>query len=99
MRAAAAGPAVRAVGATRAGVLSQFLTEAVCLTAVGGAFGIAIGELLSVAINRWSPLPAYIPIWAILLGLVASAGVGVVFGVFPAYKAANLDPIEALRFE
>ncbi|MFN6962663.1 MAG: ABC transporter permease [Pyrinomonadaceae bacterium] len=89
----------KAVGATRASVLSQFLNEAMCLTAVGGALGIAIGEILSVVINRYSPLPAYIPLWAILLGLVGSAGVGIVFGVFPAYKAANLDPIEALRFE
>ncbi len=89
----------KAVGATRAGILSQFLIEAVILTAIGGSVGVAIGEVLSLLINAYSPLPAYIPIWAILLGVLASAGVGVVFGVFPAWKAANLDPIEALRFE
>lgn len=89
----------KAVGATHAGILSQFLIEAVMLTAVGGAIGVFIGEMLSFLINTYSPLPAYIPVWAIILGLVASAGVGVVFGVFPAWKAANLDPIEALRFE
>jgi len=79
--------------------LSQFLIEAVILTAIGGSIGVAIGEVLSLIINKYSPLPAFIPVWAILLGLFASAGVGVVFGVFPAWKAANLDPIEALRFE
>ena len=61
--------------------------------------GVAIGEVVSVIINAYSPLPAYIPLWAILLGLAASAGVGVIFGVFPAWKASKLDPIEALRFE
>ena len=89
----------KAVGATRSGILSQFLIEAVILTAIGGSIGVVIGEILSLLINAYSPLPAYIPIWAILLGVLASAGVGVVFGVFPAWKAANLDPIEALRFE
>lgn len=89
----------KAVGATRTGILSQFLIEAVMLTAIGGTLGVAIGEVLSILINTYSPLPAYIPVWAILLGLFASAGVGIVFGVFPAWKAANLNPIEALRFE
>ena len=89
----------KAVGATRVSILIQFLIEAVVLTAIGGAIGVAVGEIVSVLINAYSPLPAYIPLWAILLGLVASAGVGVVFGVFPAWKASKLDPIEALRFE
>ena len=89
----------KAVGATRSSILSQFLIEAVILTAIGGSIGVAVGEVLSLLINTYSPLPAYIPIWAIILGLFASAGVGVVFGVFPAWKAANLDPIDALRFE
>ena len=89
----------KAVGATRGSILSQFLIEAVVLTAIGGTLGVAIGEVLSLLINAYSPLPAYIPVWAILLGVLASAGIGVVFGVFPAWKAANLDPIEALRFE
>ncbi len=89
----------KAVGATRASILVQFLIEAVVLTAIGGAFGVAIGEVVSLIINAYSPLPAYIPLWAILLGLAASAGVGVLFGVFPAWKASKLDPIEALRFE
>lgn len=89
----------KAVGATRTSILSQFLIEAVVLTGIGGSLGVVIGEGLSFLINAYSPLPAYIPVWAILVGLAASAGVGVVFGVFPALKAANLNPIDALRFE
>lgn len=89
----------KAVGATRSIILSQFLIEAVVLTAIGGTIGVAIGEILSLLINSYSPLPAYIPVWAIFVGIIASAGVGIVFGVFPAWKAASLDPIEALRFE
>lgn len=89
----------KAVGATRTSILSQFLIEAVVLTAIGGSIGVAIGEILSLVINAYSPLPAYIPIWAIFVGIIASAGVGIVFGVFPAWKAANLNPIDALRFE
>lgn len=89
----------KAVGANSSGILAQFLIEAVVLTAIGGSIGVAVGEVLSLLINAYSPLPAYIPAWAIGLGLLVSAGIGVVFGVFPAWKASNLDPIEALRFE
>lgn len=89
----------KAVGATRSSILSQFLIEAVVLTSIGGVIGVAIGGALSVAINTYSPLPAFIPFWAIILGIFVSSSIGVVFGVLPAWKAANLDPIEALRFE
>ena len=89
----------KAVGATRISVLSQFLIEAVILTAIGGVFGLVVGELISVLINTYSPLPAYIPIWAIALGLIVSSGVGVVFGLYPAWRASNLNPIDALRYE
>lgn len=89
----------KAVGATRAGILSQFLIEAVVLTAMGGTLGVMIGELLSRLINAYSPLPAFIPLWAIIFGVIASGLIGIIFGVFPAWKAARLDPIEALRYE
>ena len=89
----------KAVGATRLNILSQFLIEAVVLTAIGGLAGLAVGELLAFLINRYSPLPAYVPIWAIAVGIGISAGVGIVFGLWPAWKAARLDPIEALRWE
>jgi putative ABC transport system permease protein len=89
----------KAVGATQANILSQFLIEAVVLTGIGGVLGLIIGEVASLLMNRYSPLPAYVPLWAIFVGIGASAGVGIVFGLYPAWKAARLDPIEALSFE
>ncbi|HVQ38147.1 MAG TPA: ABC transporter permease, partial [Pyrinomonadaceae bacterium] len=89
----------KAVGATRINILAQFLIEAVVLTAIGGLAGLAVGELLSFMVNRYSPLPAYVPLWAIGLGVGISAAVGIIFGLWPAWKAARLDPIEALRWE
>jgi len=89
----------KAVGAARLSILSQFLIEAMVLTGIGGVIGLLLGEGLSLLINTYSPLPAFIPVWAILLGLFVSAAVGIVFGLYPAWKASNLDPIEALRFE
>jgi putative ABC transport system permease protein len=89
----------KAVGATRLNILSQFLIEAVVLTAVGGIVGLIVGEIASVLMNKYSPLPAYVPLWAIAVGIGISAGIGVIFGLWPAWKAARLDPIEALRWE
>jgi putative ABC transport system permease protein len=89
----------KAVGATRGNILWQFLIEASVLTAIGGAAGLAVGEAASLLMNRYSPLPAHVPLWAIAVGLGISAGVGLVFGLWPAWKAARLDPIEALRYE
>lgn len=89
----------KAVGATRFNILSQFLIEAMILTAIGGVIGLIIGEGLSYLINTFSPLPAYIPIWAVLLGLAVSAGIGIIFGLYPAWKASKLNPIDALRWE
>ena len=89
----------KAVGATRANILSQFLIEAVVLTAIGGLAGLAVGELMAVIINKYSPLPAHVPLWAIAVGVGISGAVGIVFGLWPAWKAARLDPIEALRWE
>jgi putative ABC transport system permease protein len=89
----------KAVGATRLNILSQFLIEAVVLTAIGGFAGLAVGEAASLLMNKYSPLPAYVPLWAIAVGVGISAAVGIVFGLWPAWKAARLDPIEALRWE
>ena len=89
----------KAVGATRANILWQFLVEAVVLTALGGVAGLAVGEVLSLLMNKFSPLPAFGPLWAILVGIGISASIGIVFGLWPAWKAARLDPIEALRYE
>jgi putative ABC transport system permease protein len=89
----------KAVGATRSNILWQFLIEAVVLTGIGGLLGLAVGELASILMNKYSPLPAFVPAWAIGVGIGVSAAVGIVFGLWPAWKAARLDPIESLRYE
>jgi len=87
----------KAIGARRFDILSQFLIEAIALTGSGGLLGIAIGWLLSLLINLI--LPVYVPTWAPIVGLTVSAGIGLVFGLWPAMKAARLNPIDALRYE
>ena len=89
----------KAVGETRSNILWQFLIEAVVLTGIGGLLGLVVGELASILMNTYSPLPAFVPAWAIGVGIGVSAAVGIVFGLWPAWKAARLDPIESLRYE
>jgi len=89
----------KAVGARRRDILTQFLIEAVALTLIGGIAGLTVGEIASFVVNKYSPLPAYVPLWAIALGLGVSGMVGLFFGLWPAWKAARLDPVEALRYE
>ncbi len=89
----------KAVGATRGNILWQFLIEAVVLTSIGGISGLIVGEVASLLMNKYSPLPAFVPLWAIIVGIGISASVGIIFGLWPAWKAARLDPIEALRYE
>ncbi len=87
----------KAIGARRLDIITQFLIEAVTLTSFGGIVGIVCGVLLTLLVQMI--LPTYIPIWAPVVGFVVSVGLGIVFGIWPAWKAARLDPIEALRFE
>ena len=90
----------KAVGARRSDIVAQFLTEAVVLTGVGGLLGIMLGWLLSLTAKLVFPdLPTMIPLWAVLTGVTVSVGVGLFFGIWPAAKAARLDPVEALRYE
>ena len=87
----------KAIGARRRDILWQFLIEAMTLTGLGGLLGLAIGWGLSFIIGML--LPSYVPLWAPLVGFFASVGIGLIFGLWPAWKAARLDPIEALRYE
>ena len=89
----------KAVGATRANILWQFLIEAWVLTTIGGTAGLLLGESASYLVNSFSTIPAEVPLWTACLGLGTSAAVGLLFGSWPAWKAARLDPIEALRYE
>jgi putative ABC transport system permease protein len=89
----------KALGATKRDILWQFLTEAMTLTGVGGVAGIAIGGLAAFLINTFSPFPAVIqPTW-VTIAFATAVAVGLTFGLWPAAKAAGLDPIEALRYE
>jgi putative ABC transport system permease protein len=89
----------KALGAKRRDIEWQFLTEAMTLTCVGGLLGIAVGAAVAWLVNSFSPFPAALqPFWMIL-ALMSSLAVGLVFGLWPAMKAARLDPIEALRYE
>lgn len=89
----------KAIGATEGDIAAQFLAEAVTLTAVGGALGVAIGIGIALAAGAALEFPVSTPLWSVLLGLGVSSAVGLVFGMWPALKAAKLDPIEALRYE
>lgn len=90
----------KAIGATRGAIVFQFLAEAMALTLLGGLIGIVLSLGISNLILLLLPsLPAKVELWMILLSLGVSIGIGLIFGVLPARKAANLDPIECLRYE
>ena len=89
----------KAMGARRDDVLVQFLIESVTLALVGGALGVLFGVGLAKTVTALIGMPSTIKLWAVAAGLIVAASVGVFFGVYPARKAAMLDPIAALRFE
>ncbi len=87
----------KAIGAKQSDIMLQFLIEAATLTGFGGLLGLLIGWLLTLLVKL--VLPSYVPWWAPVAGFFASVGIGVIFGLWPAWKAARLDPIESLRYE
>ena len=90
----------KAIGARRRDIVWQFLLEAVTLTGVGGLLGIFAGFMLSLMIRLLVPsLPSTVPLWSVVAGFVVATSVGLFFGLWPALKAARLDPIDALRYE
>lgn len=90
----------KAIGARRSDIILQFLTEAVVLTGLGGLLGMLGGWLVSLIVRFAMPsLPTLVPTWAVVAGIGVSVGIGLFFGIWPASKAARLDPVDALRYE
>jgi len=89
----------KSLGARRRDVLWQILTESITLSTFGGIVGTTLGFLVAFAISRFTPLPAAVEPWSVMLGIGVTAVVGLFFGLYPAMRAASLDPIEALRRE
>ena len=89
----------KALGAPRRAILTQFIMEAVALTAAGGVLGILLGSAISWIIHAASQMPTYVSLWSVILGLIVSSVVGVFFGFYPAMRAARLDPVDSLRYE
>ena len=87
------------MGAKRADVLTQFLMESIILALLGGFMGVAIGIAIAKGVTIAIGMPSSVALWAVMLGLGVAGFVGVFFGVYPARRAASLDPIAALRFE
>jgi len=89
----------KALGARRREILWQFLVEASTLTLIGGIVGMVLGGGIAFAVSKLTPLPTTVPIWAIVAALGAAAFTGIIFGIYPAARAARLDPVDALRYE
>ncbi len=89
----------KAVGARSRDVLWQFLVESAVLSAIGGLLGMGAAMGIAKLISSVTPIPAVIELWSVLLALGVSVTVGIFFGLYPASKAARLDPIESLRYE
>ena len=89
----------KAIGARRRDITWQFLLEAMTLTGMGGLLGILLSGGVVAGLRSWTEMKATVPLWSVFAGLAVSISIGLIFGVWPAVKAARLDPVEALRYE
>jgi putative ABC transport system permease protein len=89
----------KSLGARRKDILAQFLVESTTLSLIGGLIGLGVAYCVSMILVKFTPIPAELPLWAAALAIGVSSGVGLIFGIYPAWKAAKLDPIVALRSE
>jgi putative ABC transport system permease protein len=90
----------KALGAKKRNILTQFTLEAITLCAVGGVIGVAAGAVITLLIHAiFASIPAYLSALWVIVAFVCSCGIGLIFGIYPAWKAANLNPIDALRYE
>lgn len=89
----------KAIGGQKRHIMTQFIVEAVVLSEIGGIIGVGMGFLVGAIFGKATNMPTAVPMWSVVLGLVFCSFVGLVFGIWPAAKAANLKPIEALRYE
>jgi len=89
----------KAIGATNKNILSQFLLEAVIITSLGGIFGVIVGALVAVLVSLLLGFPISLPLWSFVAGVLFSSIIGILSGMYPAYKASKLNPIDALHYE
>jgi putative ABC transport system permease protein len=89
----------RALGARRRRILAQFLVEAITLTIAGGILGVLLGGFVSFLVRVLVGVPTAVPMWAVAASLITAGGVGLIFGIYPAFRASRLDPVEAMRHE
>jgi len=88
----------KAIGARKKDISFQFMTEAVTLTGIGGVLGVLL-SLIASFLMQLAHFPSSVPMWAVVIAVAVSGGVGLFFGIYPAMKAARLDPVVALRYE